>query len=66
MANKINSFSSFTTMLVKDAIKNAYETTLSNGLEYEKWLFWSTFSSDDQKEGMKAFIEKRKASFKNK
>ncbi len=43
----------------KDAIRKAYETTLSEGLAYERQLFTMLFGTDDQKEGMRAFLEKR-------
>ncbi len=49
--------------LAKDAVLKAFETTLSEGLEYERKLFYMLFASNDQKEGMRAFIEKRKATF---
>jgi len=52
-------------MMAKDAINSSYETSLSQGILYERRLFRSAFSLDDQKEGMQAFIEKRKAKFKN-
>ncbi len=49
--------------LAKEAVLAADEMSLSAGLEYERKLFYSLFSTDDQKEGMKAFLEKRKATF---
>ncbi len=52
-------------IMAKDAINSSYDTSLSQGIIYERRLFRSTFSLDDQKEGMQAFIEKRKAKFKN-
>ena len=52
-------------IMAKDAVNSSYETSLSQGIIYERRLFRSAFSLDDQKEGMKAFIEKRKAKFKN-
>jgi enoyl-CoA hydratase len=52
-------------MMAKDAINSSYETSLSQGILYERRLFRSAFSLDDQKEGMQAFIKKRKAKFKN-
>ena len=51
--------------MAKDAINASYETSLTQGIIYERRLFRSTFSLADQKEGMQAFIEKRKAKFKN-
>lgn len=52
-------------MMVKDSVNRAYETTLSEGMKYERALFYSCFVTEDQKEGMKAFLEKRPAVFKN-
>lgn len=52
-------------MMVKDSVNRAYETTLSEGMKYERALFYSCFATEDQKEGMKAFLEKRQAVFKN-
>lgn len=52
-------------MMVKESINRAYETTLSEGVQYERRLFHSTFATADQKEGMKAFMEKRAANFNN-
>ncbi|MDO8654094.1 MAG: enoyl-CoA hydratase [Undibacterium sp.] len=53
-------------MMVKDSVNRAYETTLSEGVQYERRLFHSSFGTEDQKEGMKAFMEKRPANFSNK
>ncbi len=52
-------------MMVKDSVNRAYETTLAEGVQYERRLFHSSFGTEDQKEGMKAFMEKRPANFKN-
>lgn len=52
-------------MMIKDCVNRAYETTLSEGVQYERRMFYSTFSSADQKEGMKAFLEKRPPKFNN-
>ena len=51
--------------MAKDAINSSYENSLSQGIVYERRLFRSSFSLEDRKEGMKAFIDKRKAIFKN-
>lgn len=52
-------------MMVKESINRAYETTLAEGIQYERRMFHSTFATEDQKEGMKAFIEKRLPTFRN-
>jgi len=52
-------------MMVKESINRAYETTLAEGVQFERRLFHGTFGTEDQKEGMKAFIEKRLPSFRN-
>ena len=52
-------------MMAKEAINRAFETTLAEGLLFERRLFQSMFALDDQKEGMAAFVEKRKANFTN-
>ncbi len=53
------------TMMTKESVNRSYETTLSEGIRFERRVFHAMFAMDDQKEGMAAFIEKRKASFKN-
>lgn len=53
-------------MMIKDSVNRAYETTLAEGVQYERRLFHSSFGTEDQKEGMKAFMEKRPANFVNK
>jgi enoyl-CoA hydratase len=52
-------------MMIKESINRAYETTLAEGVQFERRLFHSTFATEDQKEGMKAFIEKRPPKFRN-
>jgi enoyl-CoA hydratase len=47
--------------MVKEAINRAYETTLTEGLQFERRLFQSAFAMHDQSEGMRAFLEKRAA-----
>jgi enoyl-CoA hydratase len=54
-----------TTMMVKESINAAYEMPLSEGMRFERRLFHSCFGTDDQKEGMAAFMEKRPPQFKN-
>lgn len=65
-ARKIASYSRPVVMMCKDAVNRAYETTLAEGVHFERRLFHSTFSLEDQKEGMAAFTEKRKPNFKGK
>ncbi len=50
--------------LAKESVLKAHEMSLSDGLEYERKLFYMLFATEDQKEGMKAFIEKRRPEFK--
>lgn len=52
-------------MLAKEAVNQAYETTLTSGLRFERRIFHSLFATDDQKEGMRAFLEKRDPHFTN-
>jgi enoyl-CoA hydratase len=52
-------------MLVKESVNRAFETTLAEGIRFERRLFHATFATADQKEGMAAFVEKRKPAFKN-
>ncbi len=51
-------------MMAKEAVNRAYETTLAEGVRFERRLFHSMFALDDQKEGMQAFIDKRPPAFK--
>ena len=63
--DKIASFSRPAVFMAKEAVERAYETTLAEGIRFERRLFHSMFAMADQKEGMQAFIEKRSASFKD-
>ncbi|MBS0319700.1 MAG: enoyl-CoA hydratase [Proteobacteria bacterium] len=65
MAAKIASFSLPVVMKVKEAVNRAYESSLTEGLLFERREFHSTFALDDQKEGMRAFVAKRKPEFHN-
>jgi enoyl-CoA hydratase len=53
------------TMMTKESVNRAYETTLSEGIRFERRMFHAMFATEDQKEGMAAFVEKRKAVWKN-
>lgn len=65
-AEEIASRAPMAVRMAKDAVNAAFETTLTEGLRAEKRNFYPLFSTEDQKEGMKAFIEKRKANWKGK
>tara|TARA_Y100000588_G_C14160146_1_gene884429 strand:+ start:142 stop:918 length:777 start_codon:yes stop_codon:yes gene_type:complete len=52
-------------MIIKEAVNRAYETTLSEGVRFERRMFHACFGTDHQKEGMAAFVEKRKPEFEN-
>jgi enoyl-CoA hydratase len=64
-AAKIARMSQPVAMMAKESVNRAFETTLSEGIRFERRIFHSTFATEDQKEGMSAFIEKRKPSFRN-
>lgn len=64
-AETIAEMSAPITMMTKEAINRAYETTLTEGVRFERRVFHSMFATADQKEGMAAFIEKRKAKFEH-
>jgi enoyl-CoA hydratase len=65
-AQKIAEKSMLTAMAVKEAVNRSYETTLREGLLYERRLFHAMFATEDQKEGMSAFLDKREAQFRDK
>jgi len=65
-AEKIADFSLPIAMMTKESVNRAYETTLSEGIRFERRVFHSMFATEDQKEGMSAFAEKRKPQFNNK
>ena len=64
-AAAIASMSRPVALMTKETVNRAFETTLAEGLRFERRLFHSMFSLEDQKEGMAAFAEKRAAVFKN-
>ena len=65
VAEKIASFSIPVVMMIKESINRAYETTLSEGVHFERRMFHAAFALDDQKEGMDAFVAKRKPVFRH-
>ena len=66
VAQKIAGYSLPVAMMLKESINRAFETSLAEGVLFERRLFHSQFALEDQKEGMAAFLEKRKPVFKNK
>ncbi len=64
-AEKIASLSRPVVMMAKESVNRSFETTLAEGIRFERRLFHSTFATEDQKEGMAAFIDKRKPGFKH-
>ncbi len=63
VADKIAEMSAPVTAMAKEAVNRSYEVTLSEGVRFERRLFQSTFATDDRREGMAAFVEKRPAAF---
>ncbi|WP_455284354.1 enoyl-CoA hydratase [Cupriavidus necator] len=64
-AETIAGFSLPVVMMIKESVNAAYETTLAEGVRFERRLFHATFASEDQKEGMAAFVEKRSPNFQH-
>jgi enoyl-CoA hydratase len=65
LADRIASMSMPVVMMVKESVNRAYESTLAEGLRFERRLFHAAFATEDQKEGMAAFVEKRQPDFKD-
>jgi len=65
VAERIAELSVPIAMMVKESVNRAFETTLAEGVRFERRLFHSTFATEDQKEGMAAFVAKRKPAFRN-
>ena len=65
VADKIAAYSLPVVMMIKESVNRAYENSLTEGILFERRLFHSGFALADQKEGMAAFVEKRKPAFKN-
>jgi enoyl-CoA hydratase len=66
VAETIANYSLPSVLAGKEAINRAFESGLSEGMAFERRIFHSLFATQDQKEGMKAFVEKRKPEWKNK
>jgi len=66
LAKEIAQQSPIAVLLAKEAINRSFETQLEEGLQFERRNFYLTFSTEDQKEGMQAFMEKRKPDYKGK
>ncbi|GBD41130.1 putative enoyl-CoA hydratase echA8 [bacterium HR39] len=65
IAEEIAAKSQPVVQMAKEAVNRAFETTLAEGLRFERRLFYATFATEDRAEGMRAFAEKRKPDFKN-
>jgi enoyl-CoA hydratase len=65
VANTICEYSLPAVMMAKESLNRAFESSLADGIAFERRLFHSLFATEDQKEGMQAFAAKRKPSFKN-
>jgi len=65
-AHKIAEKSQLSAITAKECVNVAYETTLNEGVRFERRAFYSLFSTEDQKEGMAAFLEKREPQFRDK
>jgi enoyl-CoA hydratase len=66
LAGSIASLSLPSLMAAKEAVNRAFESPLAEGIRFERRIFHALFATEDQKEGMAAFVEKRPAKFKNK
>jgi enoyl-CoA hydratase len=66
VADTIANMSLPSVLAAKESVKRAFESSLAEGVIFERRIFHSLFATDDQKEGMKAFIEKRKPEWKHK
>ena len=65
IAERVAQMSRPIAMMVKEAVNRAYETTLAEGVRFERRLFHATFATEDRREGMAAFIDKRKPDFRH-
>ena len=65
VADRIGDMSQPIVLMAKEAVNRAYESTMAEGILFERRVFHATFATEDQKEGMAAFAEKRQPDFKN-
>jgi enoyl-CoA hydratase len=65
LGEKIAALSAPAVAMAKEAVNRAFETTLAEGVKFERRVFHALFATEDQKEGMSAFVEKRKPGFRN-
>ena len=65
IGEKIAALSAPAVAVAKEAVNRAFETTLAEGVKFERRVFHALFATEDQKEGMSAFAEKRKPAFRN-
>lgn len=65
VARKISEKSQIAVLAAKEAVNRSYETTLTEGIRFERRLFQALFATEDQKEGMNAFLEKREPQFRD-
>ena len=65
VAQRISELSRPAILMAKESVNKSYEMSLAEGIKFERRLFHSTFATEDQKEGMAAFSEKREPNFKN-
>ena len=66
MAKKIGEKSSHSVRTIKEAVNRSFEVPLSEGLLHERRVFHALFATEDQSEGMQAFLEKREPQFRDK
>ena len=65
VADRIAGMSTPVAIMAKEAVNRAFETSLAEGLRFERRLFHASFATEDQKEGMAAFVDKRQPEFKD-
>jgi len=65
VAERIASMGRVAVLVAKESVNRSYETTLAEGVKFERRVFHALFATEDQKEGMAAFTEKRQPNFKN-